>query len=61
MKEFLVTAQGYDKTDEYKQTILLHDVFMAKDTDDAKSMFHKKFEDDYKILKIYSSLDMTNP
>lgn len=60
MKEFLVTAQGYDKTDEYKQTILLHDTFMAQDSDDAKGMFRKKFEDEYRIIKIYSSQDITN-
>lgn len=60
MKEFLVTAQGYDKTDGYKQTILLHDTFMAKDSNDAKGMFCQKFEDEYKILKIYSSQDVTS-
>lgn len=60
IKEYLVTAQGYNKTDDYKQTILLHDTFIAKDENDAKGLFNKKFENEYKIIKIYSAQDVTN-
>lgn len=58
LKEYLVTAQGYEKTDQYKQTILLHDTFMAKDDIDAKEMFKIKFEQTYKIIKIFSITDI---
>ena len=49
MKEFLVTAQGYSKEDSYKQTMLLHDSFFASNTDEAESMFNKKFENSDKM------------
>lgn len=60
LKEYIVTAQGYEKIDEYKQTILLHDTFMAKNENDAKELFNQKFENDYNIMKIYSTQDVTN-
>lgn len=60
LKEYLVTAQGYEKSDQYKQTILLHDTFIAKNDTDAKEMFKIKFENEYKIIKIYSTQDVTN-
>lgn len=60
LSEYVVTAQGYEKSDEYKQTILLHDTFMAKNENDAKELFNQKFENDYKIIKIYSTQDVTN-
>lgn len=60
IKEYLVTAQGYEKNDQYKQTILLHDTFMAKDDIDAKEMFKTKFENEYKIIKVYSTQDVTS-
>lgn len=60
MNEYLVTAQGYPKNDQYKQTILLHDTFMAKDESHAKELFNTKFEDEHKIVKIYSAQDITN-
>lgn len=59
MNEYLVTAQGYPKNDEYKQTILLHDTFMAKNENDAKGLFNQKFKDEYKIMQIYSAEDLT--
>ena len=59
MKEFLITAQGYCKTDKYKQTMLLHDTFLANSPQDAETMFSKKFDDEYEILKIYSAQDLT--
>lgn len=60
MYEYLVTAQGYFKNDQYKQTILLHDTFMAKNESDAKGLFNAKFEDEYKIIKVYSAKNLTN-
>lgn len=60
LKEYLVTAQGYEKSDQYKQTMLLHDTFMAKDDTDAREMFKAKFENEYKIIKVYSTQDVTN-
>lgn len=60
MREYLVTAQGYIKTDQDKQTILLHDSFMASDEHFAKQMFNEKFENDYDIINIYSVIDLSN-
>lgn len=60
LKEFLVTAQGYNIKDQDKQTILLHDTFMAKNDIDAKEMFTNKFQDEYKILQVYSTQDVTD-
>lgn len=60
MLEFLVTAQGYEKNDPYKQTILLHDVFSAEDQGQATSLFNKQFQDTHHIMKIYSILDITS-
>lgn len=57
--EFLVTAQGYEKQDPYKQTILLHDTFDAADQQQAKEMFNTKFAGTHKIMKIYSAVDVT--
>lgn len=59
-KEFLVTAQAYEKTDTDKQTILLHDTFVAKDSQEAKKMFSDKFSDDHHIVQIYSSIDVSS-
>jgi hypothetical protein len=52
--EYLVTGQGYDKSDKYKQTILLHDSFVAEDSDDASEKFTTKFSNKYKLIKIFS-------
>jgi hypothetical protein len=58
-QEFLVTGQAYEKNDPYKQTILLHDTFFANNQDEATSLFNKQFQDTYKIMKIYSAIDIT--
>jgi hypothetical protein len=58
--EFLVTAQVYEKTDPYKQTILLHDVFFTSSSDKAEDMFNSRFEDTHNIIKIYSSINISN-
>lgn len=60
MKEYLVTGQGYDKSDEYKQTILLHDSFLTDHADKAKEMFTTKFEPDFHIINIYSVMDLND-
>lgn len=59
MLEFLVTGQGYEKTDEYKQTILLHETFFTKTELEAQLAFHQYFEPTYKIMRIYSAIDVT--
>lgn len=59
VKEYLVTGQAYDKKDEYKQTILLHDAFVAKDEFIAEDLFNQKFKDEYNIMKIYSVIDIS--
>lgn len=56
--EYLVTGQGYDKTDKYKQTILLHDSFIANNSDDASEKFTAKFSDKYKLIKIFSIISL---
>ena len=56
--EYLVTGQGYSKTDLYKQSILLHDSFVAEDSDDASNQFSKKFDVEYSIIKIFSIITL---
>lgn len=56
--EFLVTGQGYEKNDPYKQTILLHDVVFAATEKEAKDIFNNRFESTHKIINIYSAVDV---
>ena len=56
--EFLVTGQGYEHNDPYKQTILLHDTFFASDPNEAKNQFSDKFKSTHKIIKIFSSVNL---
>lgn len=58
-KEFLVTAQIYDKFDEHKQTILVHDSFKTSSSEDAKDLFKNKYGIDHKIIQIYSSVSVS--
>jgi len=58
--EYLVTGQGYELTDKYKQTLLLHNTFMAKNEIDAKQLFDKHFSNTHKIIKVYSAENLTN-
>jgi hypothetical protein len=58
MTEYLVTGQGYKKTDRYKQTILLHDSFFCNDSDDASAEFNEKFSKEYNLLKIHSVIPL---
>lgn len=58
MIEYLVTGQGYEKNDQYKQTILLHDSFFADNSDDASAQFENKFSNQYVLIKIYSVISL---
>lgn len=53
--EYLVTGQGYDKQDPYKQSIILYDVFKASSENDAKEQFNNKFATSHSIMNIYSA------
>ena len=59
VKEYLVTGQAYEKKDQHKQTILLHDAFVAKDEWAAEDLFNQKFKEEYSIIKIYSVIDIS--
>ena len=56
-KEYLVTGQGYIKTDRTKQTLLLHDTIHAIDDSAAESCFMTKFSPTHNIVRIYSVVD----
>jgi len=58
--EYLVTAQAYDKNDQYKQTFLLHDTFLAADESGARSAFIDKFHPTHNIVKIFSAIGLDN-
>ena len=55
IEEYLVTGQGYEKNDPYKQTILLYDTFNASNENDAKNQFNIQFSTSHKIINIYSA------
>lgn len=58
--EYLVTGQGYEISDAYKQTILLHDTFMATDEKNATELFNERFSITHKIIKVYSAENIAN-
>ncbi len=58
-KEFLVTAQIYDKFDKTKQTLLIHDSFKTLSSEDAKELFTKKYSIDNNIVRIYSAISVS--
>lgn len=58
-QEFLVTGQGYEKNDQYKQTILLHETFFTNTELEAQLAFQQYFEPTHKVMKIYSVIDIT--
>lgn len=60
LSEYLVTAQGYEKQDSYKQTLILHDTFKASDEHDAKNQFSAKFAFTHNILNIYSAINVND-
>jgi hypothetical protein len=54
-KEFIVTGQLQQRNDG--QTLILHHAFMTTSRETAIENFHKHFEPELKILKIYSVVD----
>lgn len=56
--EYLVTGQGHIRTDAHKQSILLHESFVAKDSDDAYQQFNQKFDSEYNAIKIFSIIPL---
>jgi hypothetical protein len=54
-KEFIVTGQLQQRNGG--QTLILHHSFMTTSRESAIENFHKHFEPDLKILKIYSVVD----
>jgi hypothetical protein len=58
-KEFVVTAQIYNKFDKDKQTLLMHDTFKTTSSDDAKDLFKNKYDIDHNIIKIYSAVSVS--
>jgi hypothetical protein len=60
IEEYLVTAQGYENNDQYKQTILLHDSFFVENEHNATQAFKDKFEPTHTVMNIYSVTKLTN-
>jgi hypothetical protein len=58
MKNFNVTAQIYDKFDQFKQTILVNDVIKAVSQDEAKNTFREIHGINNEIVKIYSVIEI---
>jgi hypothetical protein len=54
-KEFVVTGQLQQRNDG--QTLILHRAFMTTSKETAIENFHKHFEPELKIIKIYSVVD----
>jgi hypothetical protein len=55
VKEFTVTGHLQQRDDG--QTLILHRAFMTTSRESAIENFHKHFEPELKILKIYSVVD----
>lgn len=54
-KEFVVTGQLKQRTDN--QTLILHRSFLTNSKESAVENFHKHFEPELKVMKIYSVVD----
>ena len=54
-KEFVVTGHLQQKDDD--QTLILHRSFMTVSRESAIDNFHKHFEPDLKVIKIFSVVD----
>ena len=54
-KEFVVTGHLQQKDDD--QTLILHSSFMTVSRESAIDNFHKHFEPDLKVIKIFSVVD----
>jgi len=55
MREFIVTGQLQERSGG--QTLILHRAFITTSRETAIENFHKHFEPELKILKIYSVVD----
>jgi hypothetical protein len=55
VKEFVVTGQLQQR--DGGQTLILHHTFLTTSRETAIEKFHKHFEPELKILKIYSVVD----
>jgi len=58
MKTFNITAQIYDKFDEFKQTILVNDIIKAVSQDEADKTFREIHGINNEIVKIYSVVEI---
>lgn len=54
MKTYNVTAQIYNKHDEYRQTIFTNEVVRADDEHHAILLYKLNLDPEYSVLKIYS-------
>ena len=54
MQQYNVTAQIYEKTDTYKQTILMNELISSTSKENAVLAFYKNLGSDYNIVRIYS-------
>lgn len=54
MKTFNITAQIYDKSDIYKQSILMNELVMAPCSADAKNTFEQIYNKTHKVIRIFS-------
>jgi hypothetical protein len=55
IKEFVVTGHLRQRDDD--QTLILHRSFMTTSRETAIENFHKHFEPDLRIIKIFSVVD----
>lgn len=56
-KEWLITGQGYEKTDPSKQTLLLHETLMAACESTAREQFNAIYSTTHDIIRIYSIME----
>lgn len=56
-KEYIVTGHLKDTTGTEKQTYLLHRSFFANSKDQAIEFFHKYFNPELEVIKIFSVVD----
>lgn len=55
MKTFNITSQVYNNKDNSKQTLLMNDIIMADNPDNAIAKYKQIYSDmNYEIVRIYS-------
>lgn len=61
MKQFNVTAQGYDLHDPYKQHLLINQIFTADSSDDAVKQFKSFYSPsiEFHVVKIHSAEEIS--